>query len=591
MGIFWLIFAALRYLWISAGAMIFAYGIFPVIAGRSFQVGDVALFLLGVPIAWLLAFGWCFYKSHDLACWRRAIEMILTPAWGVGSKRVEHHLEHGETVDAIRPGHDFSKVVGMQLIKDRLLDAGKEATRKPPRGQAGNNRNGILLFGPPGTGKTFFAEALAGELKLKIMKVDFGSMASKWVNQTTEQMVNVFEESIRQAPCVLFIDEIDALLIKREKMTNSDSESARVVTSFLTQIQRARDAGVLVIGATNFIDRLDSAAIREGRFDFKIEVPLPDETARIGILRDRATKRGVITNDEVIGRVAKRWRGFSIARLNAVVDEVAREVAGREAQFNDFTAALRVIQGHKGGRTESEPSLDDLIMPAAMKKALYGISSRMHDIEKTEDAGGSIPHGVLFYGPPGTGKTFTARALAKSADWAFLSTSGNELLSKPERIDDLLRDASELRPCIVFIDEADDVFAVRQGGYAASITNRLLAAMDGAGGKVPDVVFIAATNHPGNFDPAALRGGRFTEKVEFTLPGRAEIETYVTEWLAKSKARFSLDPNIIARELDGLSMANVAAVLQQAVNISLNAMPNEQVDLNSLLEARRTVVG
>jgi len=245
----------------------------------------------------------------------------------------------------------------------------------------------------------------------------------------------------------------------------------------------------VVIGATNLLDQLDPAAIREGRFDFKIEVPYPDEEARFAILKERVIKAGLTTHTETLQRLARRWSGFSVARMHAIVDEAARMgIDGTPADFDDFMAALRKVQGRKGARGEGGPTLEQLTLSPHMREVLEDIAGRMKNIEAIERLGGSLPRGVLFFGPPGTGKTFTARALANSADWAFLATTGHDLLANPKKIDEIMHEASDLRPCIVFIDEADDVFGHRSFSNAASITNKLLTAMDGANGRLQDVV-------------------------------------------------------------------------------------------------------
>lgn len=497
---------------------------------------------------------------------------------------------------AERPRYNFSHVVGMSELKARLGEVGREIVKARRRGVAA--RNGILLYGPPGTGKTFFAEALAGELKLKIIKANFGLAASRWVNQTTEQVMAVFREAEQQAPVVLFMDEIDTILIDRSKVSNADSEAARLVSAFLPAIERLRDRGVVVIGATNLLDQLDPAAIREGRFDFKIEVPYPDEEARFAILKDRVIKNGLTTHSEVLKRLARRWKGFSVARLQAIVDEASRENAGAEVGFDDFMAALRKVQGRKGARGEGGPTLEQLTLSPRMREDLNDLASRMKNIEAIERLGGTLPRGILFYGPPGTGKTFTARALANSADWAFLATTGHDLLANPKKIDEIMRDANDLRPCIVFIDEADDVFGHRGFSRAASITNKLLTAMDGANGQVHDVVFIAATNHPDNFDPAALRGGRFTEKVEFELPDQETLRDHVQKWI--DTARISTHPDLSAQSVAELLLGHPLATVNEVLQAAVNRMASKaatrgddrvMISMEDIREGFRRVVG
>lgn len=145
-------------------------------------------------------------------------------------------------------------------------------------------------------------------------------------------------------------------------------------------------------------------------------------------------------------------------------------------------------------------------------------------------------------------------------------------MSSNERIDEIMEEANDIRPCIVFIDEADDVFGHRTGGFGNSVTNKLLSVMDGANGKNPDVVFVAATNHPDNFDAAALRGGRFTEKVEFELPDAKAIESFVKDWFAhKPKLTVDFDLTRASVTMQGLSIANITATLQQAVNDTITS--------------------
>ncbi len=498
---------------------------------------------------------------------------------------------------AEKPRYNFSHVVGMADLKARLGEAGREIINARRGGVAA--RNGILLFGPPGTGKTFFAEALAGELRLKIIKANFGQTASRWVNQTTEQVMAVFREAEQQAPVVLFMDEIDTILIDRSKVSNADSEAARLVSAFLPAIERLRARGVVVIGATNLLDQLDPAAIREGRFDFKIEVPYPDEEARFAILKERVIKAGLTTHTETLQRLARRWSGFSVARMHAIVDEAARMgIDGTPADFDDFMAALRKVQGRKGARGEGGPTLEQLTLSPHMREVLEDIAGRMKNIEAIERLGGSLPRGVLFFGPPGTGKTFTARALANSADWAFLATTGHDLLANPKKIDEIMHEASDLRPCIVFIDEADDVFGHRSFSNAASITNKLLTAMDGANGRLQDVVFIAATNHPDNFDPAALRGGRFTEKVEFELPGREALRDHIQKWI--DTARAPIHPDVSAQAVADLMLGHPLATVNEALQAAVNRMASKaagrgevdaSIGMDDIREGFRRVAG
>ncbi|MDP2194553.1 MAG: ATP-binding protein [Rhodocyclaceae bacterium] len=505
--------------------------------------------------------------------------------------------------------HDLSALAGMQELKEQLLDAGQQSAALTTEGRAISNtiaaecRNGILLYGEPGNGKTLIAEGLAGTLGLPIIKMSFGSVASRYINQTTEQVVELFNDARAQAPCVLFMDEVDSVICSREFLTGSTEEGPKITNHILTELVATRGTGVLIVMATNFLERLDAAAIREGRVDFKIQVPPPDFPARRELIKARLCKSAVSVTlpEAVCDLAARRWEGFSAARIVSVVDECIRGAirAGRpEVSFDDLQAAMKKMQGKLGDRlSEDTPQLDDLHMPGRQKAGLLGIAKRMTSIEKVEALGGSVPTGLMLAGPPGTGKTLAVRALAKTVAWPLLSAAGADLLSDIKKIDKLITRARNARPCIVFIDEADDVFANRRNGsvLSAAVTNKLLTAIDGIGGKPHGILWIIAVNNPDSLDSAALRGGRITEKIWFDYPDTATVEQIVDQWLKKTSAKFdsALTSGVLARIMEGEPPANIHAILQQAVNEMISNSDHEvsgkMVMLHHVDLARRIV--
>ncbi len=539
---------------------------------------------------------WLKYKFSSRAKLQQHV--YAGPNMGGNGSAVNHAVQEAPiTYTAMIPKKSFQSVVGMEEFKARLLKAAKDVLAG---GANSSTRNGILLTGDPGNGKTLMAEALAGELKLNIINVAFGNFASSWVGQTTERVMKVFDDAQRQAPCVLFIDEIEAVLIDRSKVSNADSEGPKTVSAVLKRLEDIRKSKVVVVAASNFLDRLDPAAIREGRFDYKMEVPPPDFEARKFLLTDGLKSIASIVDVSGLERAAKRWEGFSVARLRAVAAEVRDQVNEKKftkVGFDELAEALRKLNASNGDRLpENTLTIDQLILIPEMRTKLTKLANRMVNIDEIEEMGGSVPSGALFYGPAGTGKTIAAMALAKASKWAFLKTSGHDLLHSPDKIDNLMKRAKDIRPCIIFIDEADDVLADRRNSMISKdVTNKLLTIMDGAGGKTKDILFVAATNAPDLIDSAMLRGGRFTEKIAFDVPDDDALINYVSKWMSTTKAK--LDPEFTAAKavemLSGESLANVGEILQAAVNeaISIGDNKNFSVNLGHLKQAIKLVGG
>ncbi len=468
------------------------------------------------------------------------------------------------------PTKSFAQILGNEAVKARLLEAGKlvmSARSKDSR----EPRNGVLLHGDPGNGKTVFAEALAGELKLPFLQLSVADVASKWVGEKTSRIRQAFDQAMQSQPCMLFIDEIDALLEARDGNSGGVKEDRDAVNALLTLMVDVRAHRVLLVAATNHLDRLDGAGIREGRFDFKVEITAPDAVARRGLLAAgmRSNLPGVQVSDAVLDAVSDRWNGFSAKRILAVTEELPSYLDGRTvATFDDFMGALRVLQGQRGTSLEGAKPLAELVLAPDAKEAIELIVGRMADPEYTERHGGTLPTGVLLFGPPGTGKTATCKAIAKELGWAFLPATGAGLARSPKDLEKLYLKAKELRPAIIFIDEADELLKNREFSQYTEATNTLLTLTEGVGQRVKDVVWFAATNHPDNIDPALLRGGRFTEKVLLDLPSLEQIAQHLQRWLAARSVRlddgFSFEK--FAEMVGQVSIANGEAVAQAALN-------------------------
>jgi transitional endoplasmic reticulum ATPase len=485
-----------------------------------------------------------------------------------------------------RARYTFADIVGMADTKKRLFAAAKEILN----GTATNRRNGMMLFGEPGNGKTMFAEALAGELNVPFMSISYGDTASKWVNETPQRVKAAFEQAKRMGAGVLFVDEFDSFAKSRDG-TGSHHMDQDLTNVMLTEIVALRATRVILIGATNFLDKLDPAAVREGRFDYKIEIPPPDREARKAILRKGVGDAlGLAAVDAtVLESLAQRWEGFSASRLTAFggqVAEMRREGAIGQGVMTFDTAmqAMRAMVGRKGRLPEGVKSIEEIIMPAQSRDKLRDLAFKLKNVHRLEQIGSRIPSGFVFYGPPGTGKTQAAMALAKASGFAFLKTTGADIMARPDSWDQLVREAKNIRPVIVFIDEADDILRDRRHSNVSALTNKLLTTLDGASGRVRDVVYVAATNHFDALDPAVIRGGRLEEKIQFDVPSGADMMRYICRALAKhadNGYRIGDEASArLVRGLTGLSIADADAIVQQTIDrAALRRLQSNTVDV------------
>lgn len=550
-----------------------------VLEGKEFSIGGTILWLIAWGVLWAIVM-WVVVGADT----SDALSASEKSATG----------QDLATFTFLEPRYTFADVEGMSELKTKLRENADAITTE--------GKNGILFHGAPGNGKTFIAEAFAGDVKRLLPKgkrvaylsVSMSNLASRWLSQTTEQLRSMFVQSAaaakRNGACVLFIDEIDSLLVNRETIARGDSEETKNVNAMLTLLVEYRDFrkhGIIIVAATNHLDKLDAAAIREGRFDFKTEISAPDFTARTALLMSAA--KAAKLDRETAERAAIRWEGFGVARMRHVGELAGKNAAaaGRgSVAFEDLMAALREAQGCKGSNLpEGTPALDALHFDDELTNNLKALARRMTRIADIEAMGGSVPKGVLFYGPPGTGKTAVAKALAISSGWAFLSTTGQKLMNDANELEKLVNRASDLRPCIIFIDEADDILADRASNpYGKSATNNLLALVDGDR-ALKDVMFVAATNFEEALDAAAIRGGRFAEHFEFRRPDGNALVSIIRGYMSsKQGAPWAQEftPDAAAEILDGLAPADAKDRIQKAINRVVSRLDGSQITLEDL---------
>lgn len=490
------------------------------------------------------------------------------------------HLKYDHLViPKLRWKDDF---IGMDDLQLKVREATYSITKGWKDYSAGitdsiKSPNGILLTGDPGNGKTFIGEIIAGSYKLPFFNMVITDFSSQWVGESNKALAVAFEFVKHNSPCVLFIDELDSFVSSRSSRGSGnavDQQYVQMVNTFLTELVEIRKFPVLVVAASNHVDKIDPAVAREGRFDFKIHVENPDHEARTHLLMTSLARTvpGAEIDAAEVKAAAKKFNGFNAKRVIAIgerVPNVLRKLKTNVVGRDVLIAALRDIQGTKGRIPEDALALDQIVLTSDTREQVENLLTDFKMVDRLDEFGGDIVRGVLFYGPPGTGKTTVAKTIAKESGWAFLSTTGPDLAADPKLLEEIYSKAKSLRPSVIFIDEADQVLRDRTRSHYAELTNKLLTIMEGVDDPVKDVVFIAATNHPEQIDAALLRTGRFTGKVEFDNPGDKELETLVRMWVEKRKNKVRIEnfEKVIAMLKEGgFSQANAQGLLQTALN-------------------------
>lgn len=433
----------------------------------------------------------------------------------------------------------------------------------------------MLLHGPPGVGKTFVAKATAGEFGLNFLHVSTADLISKYVGESARNLRAVFAEAARHVPCLLFFDEFDSIAERRDDGVNE--ESKRVVAQLLQSLEEWRPVRELVImAATNHLDRLDPAVVRAGRLDRHIRVDLPDLVARRAILTAQLAQRPVAP-DVDLDDLARRTVGRTPATIARITEAAAmaafRTATGTGRPTPITTAHLREALAGLGGTdrpTYEDWTWDRLVLDPDTTAELRQVQALVADPDRAAAYGVQMPSGLLLAGPPGTGKTTIARVFAAQAGCSFYPAGASDLTSKwvgesEASVARLFARARDNAPSIVFLDEIDAVAAARSEG-GSSVLDRtltqLLTEIDGIT-EQRGVFVMAATNRPDMLDPALLRGGRLSRTITIPLPDRAGRRRLLGLFSASMPLR-DVDLDAVAARTDGFSGADLEALCQQA---------------------------
>ena len=452
--------------------------------------------------------------------------------------------------------------------------------------------SGILLYGPPGCGKTLLAKVLASESEANMFSINGPEIMNKYYGETEARLRDIFKEAKENSPSIIFIDEIDAIAPKREE-AYGDVEK-RVVAQLLALMDGLTERGnVIVLGATNRPDSVDPALRRPGRFDREMEISVPNGDGRLEVLQIH-TRGMPIADDVELKTLASELHGYTGADMKSLCREAAMKSIRRYLPKIDLETEKipsKILQSMEIKIIDFYDAMHEVV-PTAMREfyversKIYwenvggldeaktvleeNLISAMNEPEKFLKMGIKPPKGALLYGPPGCGKTILARALSTESGGNMILVRGPEILSKwvgesEKAIREIFRKAKSSSPCVIIFDELDSLAKLKSGeesGVGETILSQLLTEMEE--GSSSRVVVIGITNRPDLIDNSMLRSGRLDLRIFVPPPdekGRLSIIEILTENMP-----ISSDVNLkeIALATQNYSGADLAALCREA---------------------------
>ena len=541
-------------------------------AKQNKPLGPLWILLLGVTsIGWIASFFWIFLA-------RRKRTIGARPA-AAGASVLR---SKAETVEIPRkvPAERFADVGGMEEAKEQVRELVLGHLNPEKYERYGVVRNGILLYGPRGTGKTFLAKATAGEFGLHFEYVSAPKLLNRWIGATGENIQEVFTRAAGRKPVLFFIDEIDALGGGRQDAISDPGGAGREFNNITMALMSAIDqyrsfSGFVVMAATNRLDGLDEALTREGRFDIKVRVDLPDEATRLKILEAQLSKKPWKRFD--LQEFAHRTPGASAAKLRALVDQAANYALmdNRKIEAQDLRRAVDANGGKDRPQLE-RVDWNDVVIAEAIAQDLKSIIRLLEDPARTRTLGMEIPTGLLLVGPPGTGKTLIATLIASQTKRSFYpltaaSVLGGGVGDSVKRVSAMFARAKEHSPAIVFIDEMDGLLPPNSRYLAQHDIQLVEQFLTEIGSLRPEnnVFLVGTTNHPANIDPRVLRGGRFSEKILIPLPEAPQRMQLLIRYLKGVQLEGGLTLEEISKRLSG-APADLQAICTAAKRMAFN---------------------
>ncbi|WP_438727578.1 CDC48 family AAA ATPase [Parasphingorhabdus sp. DH2-15] len=530
---------------------------------------------------------------------------------------VELRPEYEEPKDARRADVTYDDIGGMSETIDQLREMVELPLRypelftrlgvDPPRG--------VLLHGPPGTGKTRLARAVANESDAEFFLINGPEIMGSAYGESEKKLREVFEAATKAAPSILFIDEIDSIAPKRERVQGEAEK--RLVAQLLTLMDGLESrVNLVVIAATNRPDAIDEALRRPGRFDREIIVGVPDETGRREIFGIH-TRGMPLYSDVNLNELARTTFGFVGADIAALTREAAIEAVRRimpKINLEEQTVPQEVLDDLCVNRDDFMEAIKR-VQPSAMREVMVQAPDvSWSDIGGLDEAQAKLKEGVelplknpdafarlgirpakgfLLYGPPGTGKTLLAKAVAKESHANFIATKSSDMLSKwygesEQQIARLFARARQVAPTVIFIDEIDSLVPARGGGMGEPqvterVVNTILAEMDGLE-EMQSVVVIGATNRPNMVDPALLRPGRFDELVYVSVPDMGGRRRILSIHTSKMPLHNDVDLDKIAEMAEFYTGADLEDLVRRAGLFALRERGFDSADIDIEVE-------